>query len=293
MMHPVRPIDPAEYGAAKAVWDICFPEDAEGYSDYYFAHRTKSEYILAAYAPGGEMIGTLHALPYLLSFGGKVKNCALVTGVATLPHYRMRGVAASLLRASVPWLREKGVAAAVLKPDADIYGPFGYRPFSRHDVYCAEASSFKHIKAEEPFVPDAAHMLSCYERFSENYNGMLVRTEAYMKNIALEAEVSGAKVLASQNAYGIIYEGEREISVSELAGSEFLPFLAALSKQEKPIRFRLPAGHVLPGIAPKEDMVFSMLCPVDAASLLAQTGIEDLETLLSGVKKQNCTLEFC
>lgn len=293
MMHPVRPIAPEEYGAAKAVWDICFPEDAAGYSDYYFAHRTKSEYILAAFAPGGKMIGTLHALPYPLSFGGKVKNCALVTGVATLPEHRMRGVAAALLRASVPWLREKGAAAAVLKPDADIYGPFGYRPFAKHDVYLLAPCTLRDTEPAALFVPDAAHMLSCYGRFAEQYNGMLLRTKAYMETAALEAEVSGGEVLATQSAYGIVYENGEEISVSELAGSSFLPFLAALAKRGKPIRFRLPEGYVLPGFSPQTRMVFSMLCPVDEAALIAQTGIENMEMLLSGAKKQNCTLEFC
>ncbi|MBE5784187.1 MAG: GNAT family N-acetyltransferase [Clostridiales bacterium] len=293
MMHIVRPIKQEEYAAAKAVWDRCFPEDAGDYSAFYFTCRTRPEYILAAFSPEGKMIGTLHALPYPLRFGETVKRCALVTGVATLPEYRMRGVAAAMLRRSETWLREKGIAAAVLKPDADIYGPFGYRPFGWHDLYRVEAAVLSEEMPAELFVPDAKHMLRCYEKFAKNYNGMMVRTEADMENILLEAKAAGGKVIAAPGAYGVLYEGKTEDSLSELAGDDILPFLAALSRAGKSLRFRLPEGLRIPGLPEGERMMFSMLCPIDAAALLEGTGTDNLETLLSGAKKQNCTIEFC
>lgn len=293
MTHIVRPIEQREFAAAKAVWDRCFPEDADSYSDFYFSRRTKAEYILAAFTPAGEMIGTLHALPYPLRFGGTLKRCALVTGVATLPEYRMQGAAAAMLRTSEAWLREKGVLAAVLKPDADIYGPFGYRPFGWHDCYRLDPVQLAHVQPAELLAPDAAHMLCLYEGFAKAYNGMMVRSLRYMENTLLEAEAAGGKVFVSKQAYAIAYEGEEEISLSELAGRDILPLLAALGRFGKQLRFRLPAGFSLPGISADERMMFSMLCPIDTAALLADTGAESLEMLLSGAKKQNCTIEFC
>jgi len=123
MMHIVRPIKQEEYAAAKAVWDRCFPEDAGDYSAFYFTCRTRPEYILAAFSPEGKMIGTLHALPYPLRFGETVKRCALVTGVATLPEYRMRGVAAAMLRRSETWLREKGIADEIIALVLEEFSP--------------------------------------------------------------------------------------------------------------------------------------------------------------------------
>ena len=40
-------------------------------------------------------------------------------------------------------------------------------------------------------------------------------------------------------------------------------------------------------------MMFSMLCPLNREALLAGSGAENMEELLSGAKKPNCTLEFC
>ena len=119
MSFTVRPIAPGEYAAAQAVWDVCFPEDAAGYSDYYFQFRTKPAYVLAAFSADGCMAGALHALPYPLRFGGKVKRCAMIAGVATLPEYRHKGIAAALIRAAHARLADEGACAAVLKPDVD------------------------------------------------------------------------------------------------------------------------------------------------------------------------------
>ena len=92
----IRHIGADEYGEAKRVWNICFPEDASGYSDYYFARRTRPEYVLAAFYEG-KMIAALHAIPYPIMLGGETKNCVMIAGVATLPEYRHHMAAAQLI----------------------------------------------------------------------------------------------------------------------------------------------------------------------------------------------------
>jgi len=185
------------------------------------------------FADDGDMMACIINNDFTVRFDGHLVKMGGIGGVATLPEYRMRGVAAAMLRRSETWLREKGIAAAVLKPDADIYGPFGYRPFGWHDLYRVEAAVLSEEMPAELFVPDAKHMLRCYEKFAKNYNGMMVRTEADMENILLEAKAAGGKVIAAPGAYGVLYEGKTEDSLSELAGDDILPFLAALSRAGK------------------------------------------------------------
>ena len=45
----LRQIRKEEYEAARALWDIVFPDDAAGYSAYYFSKRTMPEAIYAAF----------------------------------------------------------------------------------------------------------------------------------------------------------------------------------------------------------------------------------------------------
>lgn len=292
MSFTVRPIAPVEYAAAQAVWDDCFPEDAAGYSDYYFQFRTKPAYVLAAFSADGRMAGALHALPYPLRFGGKVKRCAMIAGVATLPEYRHKGIAAALIRAAHARLADEGACAAVLKPDVDFYAQFGYRPFAWHESFRVAAGELS-VPEAALHVPAPTEMLACYEAFAASYNGVMARTEADMALMRREAAVLGGETLAACGAYALCLPGEGGAELTELAGEDVLPLIRALAARYGAVRFRLPAGMRQPGLPAGEKLMFSMLCPLDASALLAGSGAASLDELLSGAKKPNCTLEFC
>ena len=72
-----------------------------------------------------------------------------------------------------------------------------------------------------------------------------------------------------------------------------LPLINALAARYGAVHFRLPAGMRQRGLSTGEKLMFSMLCPLDAPTLLAGSGAASLDELLSGAKKPNCTLEFC
>ncbi len=184
----IRHIGADEYGEAKRVWDICFPEDATGYSDYYFARRTRAEYVLAAFYEG-KMIAALHAIPYPIMLGGETKNCVMIAGVATLPEYRHHMAAARLITACHAEQKQKGTAAAILKPDVNFYAQFGYIPFAWHDEY-----RLPWIDAGIPapiHETTAEEMLKIYSAFSADYIGMMVRTEAGHGDLLEEARDYG------------------------------------------------------------------------------------------------------
>lgn len=292
MSFTVRPITPEEYAAAQAVWDACFPEDAAGYSDYYFACRTKPAYVLAAFLEDGRMAGALHALPYPLCFGTQVKRCAMIAGVATLPEQRHKGIAAALIRTAHARLAQEGVCAALLKPDVDFYAQFGYRPFAWHERFRVEAGE---LAAPEPALhtPSAEEMLACYDALAAGYNGMMVRTVRDMELMRKETAVLGGEAFAAGGAYALCLAEEGGAELTELAGRNAMPLVCALAARFGAVRFRLPYGASPEGLPKGERMMFSMLCPLNREALLAGSGAESMEELLSGAKKANCTLEFC
>ena len=292
MSFTVRPITPEEYAAAQAVWDACFPEDAAGYSDYYFACRTKPAYVLAAFLEDGRMAGALHALPYPLCFGTQVKRCAMVAGVATLPEQRHKGIAAALIRTAHARLAQEGVCAALLKPDVDFYAQFGYRPFAWHEQFRVEAGE---LAVPEPALhtPSAEEMLACYDALAAEYNGMMVRTVRDMELMRKETAVLGGEAFAAGGAYALCLAEEGGAELTELVGRNAMPLVYALAARFGAVRFRLPCGARPEGLPKGERMMFSMLCPLNREALLAGSGAESMEELLSGAKKPNCTLEFC
>lgn len=287
----IRRIREGEYREAHALWDAVFPEDAQGFSDYYFRARTRPEYILAAF-DGARMVADLHAVPYPLRFGSAVKPCAMVGGVATLPEYRRRGIAGALIRAVHEELREQGCVAAVLKPDVDFYAQFGYLPFAYHDEYELEAAQAGGFSAAEPREVGPREMLSLYEAFVARFCGTMERTLCDMELYCEEALLSGFAVTDGR-AYALGCAGEDGAEIAELVGPDPLPLAAALARQYARAAFRLPAGAEHPGLRPASRMMFSMICPLDEKKLVEGTGASSLANILEGALGSCLTLEFC
>lgn len=287
----IRHILPGEYEKARQLWDACFPEDAAGYSQYYFAQRTRAEYVLAAFAQG-QMLAALHAVPYPITVSGKRKPCIMLAGVATLPQYRRRGIAARLIKACHAEQAQLGTAAAILKPDADIYSKLGYIPFAIKAEYSLNwlDAGF----AEPIHEPDAAELMRIYAQYSANYAGMLARTQADAANYIEEARVCGGKAFSTGKAYALLNENEYGVDIYELAGDEPQGLLNALAEEYGAITFRLPRA-VQSGTAAFKtgESVFSMLCPLNEALLIADTPAASAAELAAGVAGCINTLEFC
>ena len=222
----IRHIGADEYGEAKRVWNICFPEDASGYSDYYFARRTRAEYVLAAFYEG-KMIAALHAIPYPIMLGGETKNCVMIAGVATLPEYRHHMAAAQLITACHAEQKQKGTAAAILKPDVNFYAQFGYIPFAWHDEY-----RLPWIDAGIPapiHETTAEEMLKIYSAFSADYIGMMARTEQDMEIYLEGARKLGEYAYSDGKAYALLNETDYGADIYELAGADTAGLLSSLA----------------------------------------------------------------
>lgn len=286
-MTDIRRITPLEYGEARALWDVCFPEDAPYYSEWYFRRKTNVEYVLAAFE-GGRMVSDLHAIPYDISIGGVKKRAAMVAGVATLPEFRHRGLAGAVIRQAHAELLASGVDCAILKPDVDFYRQFGYIPFSYHDEYSLSADQVA-VPPAALHEPDETELLRIYSSFAKRFEGMMARTKGDMSTALEEAKLTGFAA-SSGAAYALAGETAEGLDISELAGDGIAPLVSALAKKYGRVSFRLPRGldAGLPGKT--GEMLFSMLCPLDTGSLLSGTGISSLAELLS---RPCCTLEFC
>ncbi len=287
----IRHIEPHEYGLAHELWNICFPEDAPDYSEYYFRLRTRPEYVLAAFHKN-RLIGALHALPYPIVCFGRVKRCVMVAGVATLPEYRHKGVAARLINACHEEQRKNEVIAALLKPDVDFYAQFGYVPFSYKDNYALRA-----MLAGIPaplHEPDAGEMLRLYSEYSKGFCGMMDRTLADMQAYIEEVNVLKGYALSSGEAYALYTETEDGANVYELVGEKPDGLINSLAEEYGEVHFSLPHFSApIAGASYKGTEKFSMICVLDEAGLIKDTPATSAAQLISGEIERVNTLEFC
>ncbi len=291
MMLSIRHINADEYDTAREIWDECFPEDANGYSAYYFDKRTRHENVLAAF-DGEAMVAALHAVPYKMRIGDTLKNAVMVSGVATREKYRNLGIASRLINACHDEQRELGIAAAVLKPDVNIYEKLGYVPFALHDEY-----RLNWLDAGYPAAmhePSADELVRIYTEYSMQYAGMMVRDRADMEAYLQEVRVCDGYAYSTGEAYALLNPTEYGADIYELAGRDMHALINALAEEFGNVTFRLVRGAAPNTAAVKTgECVFSMICPLNETLFMENTGAKCVRELINGELFPINTLEFC
>ena len=144
LIHPKK----TDIEGLKRLWKVCFPDDGEEFIDYYFAERTRLDYMLAVRSD--EIVSMLHVIPmrFLVRSlaDGSINSLPVgfIAGVATSPLHRKRGLANMLLReAASDIARREGYAALILSPENEsFYLHAGYRTLSRRAIHTIGAEDF-------------------------------------------------------------------------------------------------------------------------------------------------------
>ncbi len=241
----IRGICEKEYRTdALALWNSCFKEDAQGFSDFYYSKRSSCKNVLALFE-SGKMVSMLHIIPYPLILNGKKRDCRMVAGVATLHEYRNKGYAGALLTESNKLMREAGVFAAVLQPfDTAYYAKFGYKPLS--DMKECICKAREAAKTDKLFVPDAGTLLSIYNGYRIRYNAMMARDEAYCALMLEEAKTDGGFILCNGQAYAKGWLSDDGALVCELAGVNESAMIAPLIECFGNLTVRIPTDVEIP-----------------------------------------------
>jgi ribosomal protein S18 acetylase RimI-like enzyme len=108
----------------------CFDE-SDAYIRFYLSHRFAPGNTLV-YTEQGRGIASLTLLPACVATPVRHFSAAYIYAVATLPAFRRRGIAATLLAKAEETLQARGVEAMILAPASDhlveYYTRAGYRP---------------------------------------------------------------------------------------------------------------------------------------------------------------------
>ncbi len=248
----IRHIEREEYAAAQTVWDVCFPEDADGFSAYYFQKRTCFQNVIAAF-DRDVMAACLHVLPQQIWVGDKAQSVGFIAGVGTLPRYRMQGLAKELLRFAAQEGKERNDYALMLKPvDPRYYTGFGFVPyvvknrFEATDAFCP---------GTELLSPTVEALHGFYSAFAQQFDGMRLRSLADMELLLEEWNMVGARVFMSRRGYVVCAVEGGDLLEVEAAGDS-LPILSDLAKKEGKVTFYAMDGG---GAAEMGGEVFTMI----------------------------------
>ena len=97
----------ADKSALKALWDLCFSEDA-AFLNWFFDNRFLPDFC-PVWQEDGQIAACLHALPVHIRLRNQILPAAIVAGVSTHPDFRGRGLMGKVMAALLRRLRAEGI----------------------------------------------------------------------------------------------------------------------------------------------------------------------------------------
>lgn len=225
----------------KEIWKEIF-HDSDAFLRYQFGERFSPMYS-AVCEESGEIVSCLHGYPLPLKFGEKKVPNVLVSGVATLPEYRGKGVMTKLFGFYLNRLYKYKIPLVSLTPtNPDYYRPIDARPLTNaYNLSNAvfERASYDYNVLSLDISENASKLKRCYEDFCLKYNGIAVREDYFEKKMK-EYYADNMKCFAAADKSGkvcgyVIYikkDGKyicaeaigEEKAAAEILGSLDLPF---------------------------------------------------------------------
>lgn len=131
-MFPIIKIDWNGYFGEKTkvkeLWQLCFHDD-ERFVNLLFDNLYRDENTVC-FEKGGKVTTALQMLPYRMSFGEASLDVSYISGAATRPEYRNRGLMGRLLKESFEIMRSRNIPLSALIPAEswlyDYYASKGY-----------------------------------------------------------------------------------------------------------------------------------------------------------------------
>lgn len=223
----------------KNSWAECF-DDPPAFVEWNFKHNYSPQNTLIAEAENTPA-SVMQLMPYTLSINGHSLAARYVSGVATMPTHRKKGLVRELFNHALPHMHDMGCDISILCPAVDgMYEKFGYVTVHKRSFYATDALCGSEISDFES-VP--------FDRLDKIYSSAMEQKGFYIKRSKTDWEkiitdlikLSGGKVLLFENGYALAYPKDNRFEVCEACGSctlsgkpvQQLPVMARVINAEK------------------------------------------------------------
>ena len=196
----IRKATAADKQAIYQIWKLLFSHDDNGYTDYYFAHRYKTEHTWVV-EEDGKVVSTLQMNPHTIVLGGKPIRTSLILGVATLPEYQKRGYMKLLMNEALEVAQKRELVTLIQAYNPAIYRPFGFQMIYHRQILSydsAQIQQYKNLKVEHYF--HEKKFAALYQEFTTRFDGYYKRDEAYYKQLETEVKSEQGKFAVYRNA---------------------------------------------------------------------------------------------
>lgn len=221
----------------KTAWDVCFDDPQEFIGWNFENNYSPSDTIIAE--ADGKPASNMQLMPHRIRLRGREYNINYVSGVATLPEFRHRGLVRELFAFAFKEMQRRSQPFSLLVPfNYEFYEKFGYRQcytkiFRHTDSLCGE-----NLRTETGLNPTLITELDrIYKTETADKNGYAVRSSADWQKILEDLLlISKGRVIIhsgknGQDGYALVTDDPKGgFELHEVCGNCGLTFNA----EEKP-----------------------------------------------------------
>ena len=103
----IRYLKQEEKEASRELYEKCFPEDSEAFTDYYYQYKCQDNHILVM-EDREQICSMIHLNPFRMNLYGNICGVHYIVAVATLEEYRRRGYMLELMNRAFHDMYERG-----------------------------------------------------------------------------------------------------------------------------------------------------------------------------------------
>ena len=215
----------------KKIWSDIF-KDSDEFINWFFENRFMADLCYVC-EENGEIVSCLHGYPITLNVKGTSVKAISVSGVATLPEFRGKGIMKKLLKEYLLKVKEMGYPLAVLTAEnPEIYKSMGFVHIT--DAFFGYEFRGEKQKVTEINIKENIEKLKkCYEKYCEKYSGNIIRGDFF--DVKMQEYISEkCKCLArfdngEVSAYLVYAEVDGKAFCGEVAGNKPEEILGYLS----------------------------------------------------------------
>lgn len=245
------------------LWTEVFPEDRSFFQervDFYHYCDPETTWIAKV---DGKLVSAVHIFPYFMRLESTILKVGGIAYVATLPEYRGRSLAQTILKRQSDWMKHHGYDLSMLfTPINPFYEKIGWQtvPRQSYSLKKLHLPAIDEIYTVSEFTEtDLKAVQKIYQLFNRNYVGPRIKTADYWEGqMKWDPPKSGEFLVAKRDGAMVGYlrsrfSDDREIELNEccyLPGEE--QAAVALVKETllrnqdfKKIQVSVPDSHVL------------------------------------------------
>ncbi len=153
----------------------CFNDG--NYADYFFEHRLNEEYAYVI-EENGEPLSACYARIFTFNFNGKKVEIPFLTGVATSPLHRYKGLATKVVNKAVQDLKAKGFPFLMLHPfNHEFYRKLGFETINFVSDLTPTSVALENVEFRKMEKKDIPLVCNLYSTVAKREKCYLLRDE--------------------------------------------------------------------------------------------------------------------